>query len=178
MGTPLILSDVSIAMKKRTRDEFHLRPHRPGDMGWVVYRHGVLYAREYGYDGEFEALVASIVAGFLQKHDPETERCWIAEKDGQPVGSVFLVRKTRKRAQLRLLLVEPDARGLGIGKRLIDECVRFARQAGYRTIILWTQSELKAARQLYKKCGFRLIDKERHHSFSKDLVAETWALDL
>jgi DNA-binding MarR family transcriptional regulator/GNAT superfamily N-acetyltransferase len=156
-----------------------LRPPRPGDLGWVVHRQGALYAEEWGYNEEFEALAADIVASFVRHRDPSRERCWIAEKEGEIVGSVFLVRKTSAVAQLRLLLVEPSARGHGIGSRLIDECVRFARQAGYRKITLWTQSELDAARRLYKGAGFRLTAKKPHDSFGrKGLVAETWDLAL
>jgi DNA-binding MarR family transcriptional regulator/GNAT superfamily N-acetyltransferase len=154
-----------------------LRPHQPGDMGWVVHRHGVLYAR-LGYDETFEALVARIVGDFIDHFNPRRERCWIAERNGALVGSVFLVAKSPRVAELRLLLVEPEARGLGIGSRLVEECVRFARQAGYRKLTLWTQSELLPARALYRRAGFRLVGKHRHHSFGKDLVAETWDLAL
>jgi DNA-binding MarR family transcriptional regulator/GNAT superfamily N-acetyltransferase len=156
-----------------------LRPPQAGDLGWIVYRQGALYAEEWGYNEEFEALAAEIVAAFVQHRRPSRERCWIAEKDGEIVGSAFLVQKSKTVAQLRLLLVEPSARGLGIGSRLIAECVRFAQRAAYRKITLWTQSELDAARRLYKKAGFTLTAKKAHNSFGKKgLVAETWDLML
>jgi DNA-binding MarR family transcriptional regulator/GNAT superfamily N-acetyltransferase len=156
----------------------YIRPHQPGDMGWVIHRHGVLYAQEYGWNERFEAEVAEIAAHFIQRFDPKRERCWIAEKDGVIVGSIFLVRKTATIGKLRLFLVEPSARGLGIGNRLVTECIRFARQAGYRKITLWTQSVLHAARHIYAKHGFRRVRQERHHSFGFPLVAEIWELKL
>jgi GNAT superfamily N-acetyltransferase/heme-degrading monooxygenase HmoA len=157
---------------------YTLRTHRPGDMGWVVHRHAALYAQEYGWDAQFEALVAEIVTQFLKTFDPEKERCWIAERDGAVVGSVFVVKDSATTAKLRLLYVEPDARGLGIGQRLVEECIAFARTAEYRQLTLWTNSVLTSARRIYEAAGFRLTKQEPHHSFGHDLVGQYWTLDL
>lgn len=157
---------------------FVLRHHRPGDMGWVVHRHGVLYAEEYGWDERFEALVAGVVSQFIKNFDPERERCWIAERDGEIVGSIFCVAKNKTTAQLRLLLVEPSARGLGIGARLVDEVIRFARQVGYKRLELWTQRNLTSARKIYRAAGFEITGTEGHEYFGVPLEAESWGMVL
>lgn len=167
-----------LGAKAENKAPYILRPHQPGDMGWVVHRHGVLYAQEYGWDEHFEALVAEIVTRFIQRYDAKRERCWIAEMEGENVGCVFLVKKSKTIAQLRMLLVEPKARSFGLGTRLVEECIRFARQVGYRKIILWTNDVLHAARHIYEKFGFRLIHEGKHHSFGHDLIGQTWELKL
>ena len=163
---------------RRDGQPFRLREHRAGDMGWIVSRQRALYAEAYGWTTEYEALAADIVAQFLKTFDPARERCWIAERDAVPVGAVMIVRQSYAVAKLRLLHVERAARGLGIGRRLIDECVRFSRAAGYERITLWTRANLLAARHLYEAAGFRCVSREPHHRFGKDLVAETWELAL
>ena len=157
---------------------FVLRPHEPGDIGWVVQRHAALYTQEYGWDSSFEALVAKIGAEFLERFEPKRERCWIAEMGGERVGSVFCVQRDERTAKLRLLLVEPQARGLGLGKALVQECIRFAKRCGYTRLILWTNSILLEARGIYVKLGFQLEHAEPHHSFGHDLIGETWTLEL
>lgn len=164
--------------KVQTSTSYLLRQHQPGDLGWIVHRQAILYAEEYGWDGTYEALAGEIVAQFIKNYDPNRERCWIAEKDGERVGGAFVAKVSDDIAQLRLLHVESQARGLGIGKRLVEECVRFARQAGYQKMTLWTQSNLHAARHIYKQAGFQVVREQQHHSFGKDLTAETWELNL
>jgi DNA-binding MarR family transcriptional regulator/GNAT superfamily N-acetyltransferase len=166
------------AKSRKEKFSYILRPPQAGDMGWVVQSNGSLYAQEYGWDETYEALVAQIVADFVKNYDPKRERCWIAEKDGEPVGSVFIVKKSEAVAKLRLLIVDPQARGLGIGKRLVDECTRFARAVGYKKITLWTNSILLAARNIYREAGYELVKSETQHLFGKDSVGETWELKL
>ena len=157
---------------------YMLRPPQIGDIGWIVHSQGLLYAREYGWDETYEALVAEILGAFVKDFDPARERAWIAERQGQVAGSVFLVRKSDAVAKLRLLYVEPSARGLGIGARLVAECIAFARAKGYRTLTLWTNDVLVSARRIYQAAGFVLADEERHHAFGKDLVGQNWNLEL
>ncbi len=155
-----------------------LRNPQPGDMGWIIHRQAVLYAQEYGWNNEYEALVAEILAKFVREFDPARERCWIAEKDGKVIGSVFIVRQDDTTAKLRLLYVDPCARGLGIGSRLVDECLRFSRQVGYTNMVLWTNSILTDARRIYDRAGFELVEEEAHHSFGKDLIGQVLAREL
>ena len=165
-------------VKRAMLPQVRLRRHRPGDLGWVVQRHGELYWAEFGYDERFEALVAGIAARFVKNFDPRWERCWIAESKANRIGFVCVVRQSPSVAKLRLLIVEPKARGFGLGRRLVKACVGFARAAGYRKLVLWTQSELAAARAIYEKTGFRKVRSEPHRSFGKQLVGEYWQLDL
>lgn len=159
-------------------EPFILRSHEPGDMGWVTHRHGVLYAQQYGWNEHFEALVAQIVSDFITNYNPERERCWIAEMNGEIVGSVFVVQNSETVAKLRLLLVEPKARGAGLGSRLVGECIRFARLRGYQKMVLWTNNVLVEARHIYAKHGFQLVEEEPYHGYGHDLVGETWELSL
>jgi len=155
-----------------------LRQHRPGDIGWVISRHAALYAQEYGFDARFEALVAKVAGAFLANYDPARERCWIAERDGANVGSVFLVKETDEIARLRMLIVEPTARGLGIGQRLVSECIAFAREAGYRRITLWTNDVLVAARAIYRSFGFQMVSRTPQSDYGPSIVSEDWDLSL
>ena len=172
------MPDLDTLVRTKPPTAYVLRPPRSGDIGWVIHRHAVLYAEEYDWDETFETLAARVAADFVQNFRPGQERCWIAELDEKNVGSVFVVRQSDEVAKLRMLLVEPKARGLGIGSRLVDECLDFARQAGYRRMTLWTNSILVAARRIYEKAGFELVSQEPHHSFGHDLVGETWERDL
>ena len=165
-------------MKAKVPPPITLREHRVGDIGWIAHRQGILYAEEYGWDQSFEALVAEIAARFVRVFDPSCERCWIAEQRGEVVGSVFVVRKSARVAQLRLLYVEPSVRGQGLGARLVDECVAFARAASYRTMTLWTNDVLGAARHIYERVGFVLVKEAQHQSFGKALVGQNWTLKL
>jgi DNA-binding MarR family transcriptional regulator/N-acetylglutamate synthase-like GNAT family acetyltransferase len=161
-----------------TRPTFILRAHRPGDLGWIASRHGALYNTEYGLNEKMEAYVAEVVAKFLREFDPAREHCWIAEQEGAPIGSVMLVKESDTVARLRMLIVEPKTRGLGVGRALVEECIRFARQAGYSEIVLWTHSILTAARRIYASVGFEIIDTETHDEFGPELLGETWRLRL
>jgi GNAT superfamily N-acetyltransferase len=165
-------------MSAKRRAQYTLRDLRPGDIGWIVHRQGVLYWNEYRWDERFEALCAEILARFVLKFDPQKEKAWVAERHGEIVGAIFCVRKSATVAQLRLLYVEPNARGLGIGTRLVDECIAFARAHGYRKMVLWTNSVLHSARHIYEAKGFHLIKEERHHSFGKNLIGQYWELSL
>jgi GNAT superfamily N-acetyltransferase len=158
--------------------EVVLRSHQPGDLGWVLSRHGALYTEEYGYNERFEGIVAEVVAKFLNERDPLRERCWIAERDGERLGSIFLMKETDKVAKLRLLLLEPSARGMGLGKLLVEACINGAKAAGYESIRLWTQSNLDAARSVYSKAGFVKVSEEEHTLFGRPSISETWELHL
>ncbi|HEV3009550.1 MAG TPA: helix-turn-helix domain-containing GNAT family N-acetyltransferase [Burkholderiales bacterium] len=172
------LHAVESVLENKEQPQITLRPHRSGDMGWVVHAHGRLYFEERGWDERFEALVAGIAKDFIEKLDSSRERCWIAEMDGEPVGSVFVVKESKTVAKLRLLLVEPKARSRGLGRRLVEECIAFARDKGYRRLVLWTQSNLTAARAVYRKTGFTKVKEEKHASFGIKLTGEYWELKL
>lgn len=162
----------------RYSEPYFLRQHEPGDMGMIVHKHGKFYAEEYNWNESFEALVSKIVSDFINQFNPKRERCWIAEMNGEVVGSVFLVEENKEISKLRLLLVDPKARDLGLGTKLVEECIRFAKRVGYKKITLWTNSILKEARHIYQKTGFELVLEEKHHSFGHDLVGETWEKTL
>ncbi|HEV8125757.1 MAG TPA: helix-turn-helix domain-containing GNAT family N-acetyltransferase [Gemmatimonadales bacterium] len=178
VGALAAIEELLGAERTDRRPTLVIRQHQPGDLGWIVATHGVLYDREYGWDETFEALVAEIVGKFGKQHDPARERCWIAELDGENVGCVMCCRESDDVARLRLLLVDPKARGLGLGTKLVDQCLKFARRAGYRRMVLWTNDVLTAARRIYEKAGFTLTKEESHRSFGKDLVGQTWELRL
>lgn len=167
-----------LSAEPERRAPYVLRPHQPGDIGWAVQQHGLLYAEQYGWDETFEAMAAEVAAKFIRDFDPKRERAWIAEKDGENVGCVFLVKQSDEVAKLRMLLVHPKARGLGIGKRLVEECIRFATSKGYRKITLWTNDILTTARRIYQQAGFKLVAEEPHFSFGHHMVGETWELEL
>ena len=175
------MSQIQAALgdSQATREPYVIRTHRTGDLSWIAYRHAVLYSKEYGWNQAFEVLVLEITAHFLKNYDPEAERCWVAERSGEILGFVLLVKRSKQIAKLRLLLVEPSARGLGIGKRLVEECIRFAREKGYKKVVLWTHSNLSAARGIYKKAGFQLVATDSpHEDFGPRVTAETWELAL
>ncbi len=167
-----------LLLPNATGSGYSLRPLAIGDVGWIIHRQSVLYAKEYGWDMRYEGLIAEILGNFIKQFDAASENAWIAERDGAIAGSVFLVRESEHVARLRLLYVEPRARGLGIGRNLVDTCVYFAREKGYQTLRLWTNDVLVSARRIYQAAGFRLVKEERHHSFGQDLVGETWELAL
>ncbi|RWG59547.1 MAG: GNAT family N-acetyltransferase [Mesorhizobium sp.] len=164
--------------KPQPKVPYILRPLQVGDIGWITHRQGLIYAQDYSWDETYEALVAEILGEFVKNFVPQWESSWIAEREGEVVGSVFVMRKSPKVAKLRLLYVEPSARGLGIGRRLVDECIAFSRAKGYKTLTLWTNDILGSARRLVDAAGFKLAEEERHHSFGKDLVGQTWNLEL
>jgi DNA-binding MarR family transcriptional regulator/predicted GNAT family acetyltransferase len=159
-------------------EPFYLRQHEPGDMGWVIHKHGFLYHQEYGWNEECEAFIAQICADFIKTYDPKKERCWIAEMQGEQVGCIFCVKESKDVAKLRLLFVDPKARGLGLGSKLVEECIRFAKRVGYKKLTLWTNDILVEARHIYEKQGFKLVKEEKHHSFGQDLVGQNWELEL
>jgi GNAT superfamily N-acetyltransferase len=174
------MSQIQVALgdSQAANEPYIIRTHRTGDLSWIAHRHAVVYQQEYGWNQAFEALVLEITAHFLKHYDPETERCWVAERSGEILGCVLLVKRSKQIAKLRLLLVEPSARGLGIGKRLVEECIRFAREKGYKKIELWTHSNLSAARGIYQKVGFQLVGTDSHEDFGPRVTAETWELRL
>lgn len=172
------MASIERLLSGKAEAEVTLRPHGVGDIGHIASRQALIYHRDHGWDQSYEALAAEILAGFVRTYDPERERGWIAERDGEIVGSVFCMKKSDEVAKLRLLYVEPSAQGLGLGRRLVDECIGFARAKGYRTLTLWTNDVLVAARKIYVATGFQLVEEEKHHSFGADLVGQTWELKL